>query len=390
MMNVMEDFLRRNAARRAMATGALALALLAGGCASAVAPASSPSGPVAATAAVERPAVFPGEEWERIERPEEVGFSSVALEEVRTVLSDMPSTGLMAVVGGRSLFEHGDLEAVSYLASVRKSILSMLYGIYVDRGVIRLDRTLAEVGIDDHQGLTDREKQATVHDLIAARSGIYHPASNSGDNLSDAPPRGSQAPGSYYLYSNWDFNAAGTVFEKESGLNIFDAVEQHLAVPLGMRDFDRDRHEKGGNLERSMHPSYHMHLSLRDKARIGYLMLREGNWDGEQIVPSDWVRRSTSVITPRSEMNPASRRDGDFGYGYMWWVFDTPELPDAYDGAYAAHGAVGQHILVVPQLDLVIVHKTQSRDGRVSHPEFHRVARMVVDAYCGQSCAAAP
>lgn len=333
------------------------------------------------------PPVFPDQEWERVEHPELVGFSSEGLEEAREALSELSSTGFMAVVGGRSLMEYGDLEVVSYLASVRKSVLSMLYGIYVDRGDIQLDRTLAEIGIDDHQSLTDEEKQATVHDIIASRSGIYHPASNSGDDLARAPERGSKRPGEYYLYSNWDFNAAGTIFEMETGVNLFDALEKELAIPLGMRDFDRERHRKGGNLDRSVHPSYHMHLSVRDKARIGYLMLREGYWDGQQIIPREWVHKSTSLITPREEMNPSSRRDGQFGYGYMWWVFDDPDLPEAYEGAYAGHGAVGQHILVVPKLDLVIAHKTRPGDGRrVSHGQFHEVARMVVDAYCGVEC----
>ena len=61
------------------------------------------------------------------------------------------------------------------------------------------------------------EKTATIDHLITARSGIYHLASNSGDNSPDAPPRGSQTPGEYFLSNNWDFNAAGAVFEQETG-----------------------------------------------------------------------------------------------------------------------------------------------------------------------------
>ena len=330
--------------------------------------------------------VYPAAEWERV-APEIFGFSSTDLEGVRTQLAAMSSAALIAVSGGRVVFEYGDLETVSYLASVRKSILSMLFGNYVEDGTIDLTRTLGDLGIDDHQGLTDEEKKATVHDILAARSGIYHPASNSGDDLASAPPRGSQPPGTYYLYSNWDFNAVGTAFELMTGRNLFDALETDLARPLGMRDFDRSLHQKGGNLERSMHPSYHMHLSTRDMARIGYLMLREGRWEHEQLVPRDWVRRSTHAITPRSEMNPEHRRDGRWGYGYLWWVFDSPDQHPAYDGAYVGLGAVGQHILVVPTLDLVVAHKTVPGDGRrVSHDEFMEVADRIVGAYCGGGC----
>lgn len=344
----------------------------------------------AAVVAAPATPVYPGESWERIESPEAVGWSSEGLARVRERLESMSSSGFMAVVGGRVLMEYGDVEVVSYLASVRKSVLSMLYGIYAERGRIRLDATLAELGIDDHQGLTPEEKQATVRDLLAARSGVYHPASNGGDDLASAPPRGSQRPGTYYLYSNWDFNALGTIFEQETGVDIYDALETELAWPLGMQDFDRSIHRKSGNRNLSQHLAYHMHLSTRDMARIGYLMLRNGNWNGRQIVPAAWVRESTRAITRVHEMNPERRREGPFGYGYLWWVFDRPELGPAYEGAYTGLGAVGQHILVMPALDLVIAHKTVPGEGRrVTHEEFVELVDLFVRARCdGGQCKA--
>lgn len=332
-------------------------------------------------------AVYPDTVWEPVEVPEATGWKSEDLEAVRHQLGGMPSTAFMAVVGGRVLLEYGEVEAVSYLASVRKSILSMMFGNYVADGTIDLDRTIGEVGIDNHEPLTDAEAAATVRHLLSARSGVFLPASNAGDDLDSAPERGSRTPGEYYLYSNWDFNALGTAFELMTGRDIFDALQTDLAEPLGMRDFERERHEKSGNLERSVHPAYHMHLSTRDKARIGYLMLREGAWNGAQIVPRDWVRESTRSITRRTEMNPERRRGGRFGYGYLWWTFDRPNQHPAYHGAYVGLGAVGQHILVVPELDLVVVHKTvPGEDRRVSHDEFMAVADLLVETYCGTDC----
>lgn len=330
--------------------------------------------------------LYPGEAWEYVEDVSAVGWSADGLAKVDEQLATLGSTGLLAVHGGRAFFEYGDVEVLSYLASVRKSILSMLYGIYVDRGVVDLDLTLADLGIDDHQGLTDAEKEATIAHLLAARSGVYHPASNSGDNLGQAPERGSQAAGSYYLYSNWDFNAVGAIFEQVTGHDIYDALETDLVVPVGMQDFDRSIHEKSGNLERSRFPAYHMHLSTRDMARIGYLMLREGQWGGEQIVSREWIRKSTRAITPVHEMNPENRRDGPYGYGYLWWVFDGPETKDAYEGAYVGLGAIGQHILVVPKLDLVVAHKTRPGGESVSHTQFLEVADLIVEAHCGNAC----
>lgn len=330
---------------------------------------------------------YPAAEWAMIGRAECAGFSTNGLQAVRDRLSTMHTTGFMAVVGGRTLMEYGDVRVVSYLASVRKSVLSMLYGIYVDRRVIDLDDTLAELGIDDIGGLTEQEKQATARDLLRARSGVYHEASNSGDDLASAPPRGSQEPGTYYLYSNWDFNALGTIFEQETGRNIYDALEEHLVRPLGMRDFDRASHRRSGDATKSVHLAYHMNFSTRDMARIGFLMLREGRWLDRQLVPRDWVRESTRAHTRVHEMNPERRKSGVFGYGYLWWVFDRADLPATYRGAYTGLGAVGQHILVMPALDLVVVHKTQPGENRsVPHNQFLEVVKLLVDAHCGNAC----
>jgi CubicO group peptidase (beta-lactamase class C family) len=246
---------------------------------------------------------------------------------------------------------------------------------------VDLSRTLAQMGMDDLQGLTAAEQQATTRDLIMARSGVYHPAANDGDDLASAPPRGSQPRGSYYLYSNWDFNAAGAAFERQAGIDLYDAFEQELARPLGMRDFVRAAHRKSGNLQKSRYPAYHFNLSTRDMARIGYLMLRGGRWNGRQVVPEAWVRESTRALTPVGEMNPARRRQGPWGYGYLWWVWDGKAATGPFAGAYSGLGAVGQHITVLPALDLVVAHKTAPRPGKsVSHEQYLEVLQLLVAA----------
>ncbi len=329
-------------------------------------------------------AVFPQETWERWESPEAAGFTTGGLERIESWLKAQDTTGLVITINGKIAYEHGDTERVSYVASVRKSILAMLYGIYHDRGEIDLDLTLAEMGIDDHQSLSDAEKRATARHLILSKSGVYHPASNTGDNLGDAPERGSQEPGSYFLYSNWDFNAAGTVFETQTGVNLFDALDQELARPLGMRHFDRDRHRKGGNPDRSVHPSYHMHFSTLDMARLGHLALREGNWDGRQLISREWMRKMTSPLTPAAEINPESRRENRpwAGYGFMWWVWDGDHNTGPFKGAYAATGFRGQFITVLPALDMVIAHKTVLEDGnRVNSEDFWEFLEIVAKAH---------
>ena len=328
-----------------------------------------------------RAAVFPGPEGERIQDPSTAGYCADKLALVTERAKGLSTTAMMAVVGGRSLYEYGDLTTVSYLASVRKSVLAMLYGNYVKNGTIKLNRTLADLKLDDNGGLLPIEKTATVADLLGARSGVYHEASNPGDNLADAPPRGSQKPGTYFLYSNWDFNALGTIFEQETKQSIYDALEKDLAQPIGMRDFDRARHRREGDAARSIHLAYHMHFSTRDMARIGYVMLRDGEWNGRQVVPRDWAKRISSVVTPVTEMNPAGLKNGPFGYGYLWWIWDGKWSSGAFEGAYTGRGAVGQFITVLPRLDMVVVHKTVPGSGRgVSEQQYQSLLDGLVNA----------
>ena len=329
--------------------------------------------------------VYPGASWERVADAAAAGFSSAALDSIHPYVEGINTSAVMAVVGGRVLFEHGPVDSLSYLASVRKSILAMLYGNYVADGTIDLERTLDDLGMDDVRGLLPIERRARVLDLVTARSGVYHPASNAGDNLADAPPRGSQEPGTYYLYSNWDFNAAGAAFEQLTGRNIYDALEMDLALPLGFADWDRSIHRKSGDASRSRNLAYHMTLSTRDMARIGVLMLRDGLWEEERLLPDGWAGRITSVVTPSEEMNPEGLRGGEFGYGYMWWVWDGPDVPAGFEGAYTGRGAYGQFITVIPGLDLVVAHKTVP-PNQTPWDDYMGILTRLVAAHCGESC----
>jgi CubicO group peptidase (beta-lactamase class C family) len=334
--------------------------------------------------------VFPGVNWER----ETNGLSPETIRGVDAFVRTLDTTGLMVVQHGRVVYEYGDVKRLSYLASTRKSVLSMLYGANMASGKIRLDVTLKELGMSDVGGLLPIEERAKVIDLITARSGVYHPVTQgigllyelrfsacpgvyrpvtAGDDLSKGPKRGSKEPGTYWRYYNWDFNTAGAAFERMTGKNIFDALRDDFAIPIGMQDFDRERQQKSGDLMRSQYPAYHMVLSTRDMARLGLLMLRQGQWRDRQIIPAEWVRRSTSVRTPLTELNRGGAVEIDrFGYGYLWWVWDGPFATGPYQGAYTSLGSYGQYITILPALDMVVAHKTCA-PGDVSESEYFRL-----------------
>ncbi|MBO0883267.1 MAG: serine hydrolase, partial [Mycobacterium sp.] len=156
--------------------------------------------------------VWPGASWDQLQDVATAGFSPTGLERVAAAARPLATTALMVVAGGQVVLQCGDVAEITYQASVRKSLLSLLYGTHVAAGRIRLDSTLAALDIDDVEGLRPDERSATVADLLTARSGVYHPAANPGGDEQNAPPRGSRAPGTHFLYNNWDFNVLGTIF----------------------------------------------------------------------------------------------------------------------------------------------------------------------------------
>lgn len=307
---------------------------------------------------------FPGEEWTFNEHPENDGWNlEKGMEFYRYLIDSTNITGCVIVHKGQIILDYGDIEELSYIASCRKSVLAMLYGKYVENGKIDLDKTVKELGIDDVQGLLPIEKKATVQDMISARSGVYHPEGYPGGMQQFAPERGSVEPGSYWLYSNWDFNVAGYVFEQESGKNIYDEIEKQLAIPLEMQDWDRSVQHKDGDTTISKYLAYPMWFSTRDMARIGLLMLNRGKWKDQQVISESWVDEMIAQRTTFEEINtsvPVFRESPvNFGYGYMWWLWENVE-DKRFKGAYSALGAWGQSITVYPEIDVVVAYKTKA------------------------------
>jgi len=277
---------------------------------------------------------------------------------LRDVLAGFQTSAMLVLRGGQPVFEYGDLAQTSYIASVRKSLISILYGPAVAKGAISLNRTLAEMDFDDKGGLLPRERTATIGDLLMARSGVYHKAANSGDASDRAPPRGSVQPGSYFLYNNWDFNALGVIYERQTGRNFYQAFGEDIAAPLGLRDWNSAGQPVRNDTGLSDYPAYHMLLSTRDMATIGQMMLQQGRWGDRQVVPADWIARTTALATPATEVSRTSPFVEGLGYGWLWWIFDpAADWPAPLKGAYTASGAFGQFITVIPMLDMVVAHK---------------------------------
>jgi CubicO group peptidase (beta-lactamase class C family) len=264
----------------------------------------------------------------------------------------------MIVEGGKVVDQWGDIDKKITSYSVRKSLLSALYGIYSAEGVIDINQTLEQLGIEDSPDpLTHEEKQARVVDLLRARSGIYHPAHMETESMKkNRPARGSHAPGTFWYYNNWDFNVLGTIFEKKTGLKIGEAFYQRIAKPIGMQDFNPgDVYYIAGPI--SVHPAYPFEITARDLARFGLLYLRHGRWNDKQIVPEAWVEKSSHA----NEMVKVNGVDGG-GYEYLWWVdYGGVHFPEvSVPGIFSARGVGAHYLFIIPTLDMVVVHRTDN------------------------------
>lgn len=311
------------------------------------------------------------EPWQSVD-PVSAGWSAEKLQAARAYSDSLKPTAVMLVQDGKVVARWGDVARKVNVASVRKSLLSALYGIGVSEGRIDLKSTLGELGIDDKPpSLTDTEKQATVRDLLMARSGVYHVAAHeTADIRRKRPARGSHAPGTFWYYNNWDFNALGTIYRQRTGEDIFESFETRIAQPIGMEDFT----PRDGSYvleKKSIHPAYPFTMTARDLARFGQLMLDDGRWGEHQIVPAAWVKEATTAYSATDH--------GSLGYGYLWWTLN----PDVFGpGAALASGYGGQQIAVIPAKHLVVVQvvdRTQNPKGvRTSH--FVDLLKQIVSA----------
>ena len=305
----------------------------------------------------------PGQHWVRFETPEQAGWSS---EQLDAACRNTDANAIVLVYHGKIVYTYGDYCRRIKCHSMRKSFLSALYGIYVDRGMIDTAETIAELGISDITPPTSGEKEARVTDLLKACSGIYLPSGQETVEMKKSRPvRGSHPHGTFWYYNNWDFNVLGTIFRRTTHKDIFEAFNEDIASPTQMEDFRlMDGVYEYDSLNTS-HPGYLFKMSARDAARLGVLFLQNGKWNNKQIIPLEWIKQSTS--------SQIATTTPGISYGYLWWIADD------FHGSrmYFASGTNGQRICVIPEKQIVIAINVDTYRGRYIRDIDTLIARLV-------------
>jgi CubicO group peptidase (beta-lactamase class C family) len=248
------------------------------------------------------------------------------------------------------------------LQSVTKGITSLLIGIAIQRGDLPGTDARVVDFFEDYQieNLDEDKRTMTIEDLLTMRSGLdwdewsyaYDDPRNTCAQMEksqdwiqfvlDRPM--ANEPGQVFVYNSGASQLLSAIVKEASGLAVDEYAEAHLFGPLGIAQYHWKATPKGWpDTEGGLY------LKAEGLAKIGYLILHDGVWDGEQVVPEAWVEQSTSWRVGVFPSDPALK----MGYGYQWWQIggSSTRLPRTV----VAAGYGGQYLFVAPELDLVLV-----------------------------------
>jgi len=150
-------------------------------------------------------------------------------------------------------------------------------------------------------------------------------------------------PGAQFEYNDGVSVLLGEIVRQATGVRLDDWAREHLFEPIGIDEFYWKITPAG-----EVDAEGGLYLATEDLARIGYLFLREGNWNGEQVISKEWVEESTQAVVSGLAAAPGST----VGYGYQWWIptWDIRPVRIVHGNGYG-----GQFLFIVPELDLVVV-----------------------------------
>jgi CubicO group peptidase (beta-lactamase class C family) len=173
---------------------------------------------------------------------------------------------------------------------------------------------------------------------IAAFDALDRDARNSRDWIAFTLSQPMDAePGTKWVYNSGGSKLLSGIIRNATGRFIDDYAREYLFTPIGIKDFHWKQTPTG-------HPDTEggLYLSAEDLARIGYLYLRDGMWNGRRVLPEGWVKRATARHVKAAAPG--------WDYGYQWWIMSREDVE-----VWAGRGFGGQFLIVIPSRDIVAV-----------------------------------
>jgi CubicO group peptidase (beta-lactamase class C family) len=302
-----------------------------------------------------QPLYWPATDWP-ISTPEEQGLDSGSiLSMLEEILNEELNIHSVLVIRNGYLvteiyFPPYTQETIHPTYSITKSVTSAMSGIAIQDGFISsVQQNVLDLFPDIAEEARDENlENLTLEHLLTMSAGFNKgtlPDFFSRDASFDAVEhiltnnRVIDKPGETFYYDSGLPHVLSSIIQKTSGLTLEEYAQINLFNPLDITDYIWESDPQGVT-----NGSSGLGLRPQDMAKLGYLYLHNGLWDGEQVVPTEWVQDSTTMhMETRDLMNTAE----DDGYGYYWWI-------DSF-GGYSAHGYGGQYIFVLPGLDMIVV-----------------------------------
>jgi CubicO group peptidase (beta-lactamase class C family) len=320
---------------------------------------------------------IPEGDW-KVSTPAEQGLDPMLVAELYLEASKLETIYGLLVVKNDNLiaegyFNEGSVDQLSKRASVTKSYTSALVGIALEKGYLTsVDQKMIEFFPELADQITDpRKKKITIRHMLQMRAGYpweetdpkYWDALWSGEYLSliEKFPLTSD-PGTQFQYSSLTSHWLGIIVARACGTDLKSFGQEHLFSSLGVKvgDWNQDvdgYYIGGGDIQ----------FTARDMAKFGLLYLNDGQYEGNQIVPADWVRKSLESYS--DDIDTAGIKSGrvgsylyDIGYGYQWW---SASVGGHHINFAWGHG--GQLIILIDELKMVIVVTADSFWGKDLH-----------------------
>jgi CubicO group peptidase (beta-lactamase class C family) len=282
------------------------------------------------------------------------------------------------VLVGEEYFRGDGRDTLYHVRSVTKSVVSLLFGIAIERGLIRsLDATVQEYLDDSYEGIPPLARNITIRNLLTMSGGFQWEEFQSTTYINSWAASFDHvryvlqlpvvnAPGTTFTYNTAACQLLSAIFRQATGVHLLAFARQNLFDQLGMtgdRPWVAD--ERGYN-----YGGYQLSLTPPDMIKIGLLALNEGEFEGRRIVSADWIRASTREQIATNNVIPNGP-----GYGYLWWVsrYGARDL-------YYANGYGGQFILVVPSLRLVVVARSNwTYSGRTADAQWSNTMDIIMN-----------
>jgi CubicO group peptidase (beta-lactamase class C family) len=318
--------------------------------------------------------VFPGEKWE-VATPESQGVNSSKLEEAIQFLEENSGSDgvkeVMIVRNGYLIWEGEGVDKVHGVWSVTKSFTSTVLGLLIGDGKASLN-TLARDIVPE---MNEDYPTLTLSHFTTMTSGYRAQGDEPRGNYTHGPSTTPfipasplfKPPGSKYAYWDSAMNQFAYILTRIAEEPLEDLLKHRIFDPIGVHPDQwrwGDFGEFGGYKINggAGNNNNHIFISAREIARFGHLLLNQGNWDGKQVIPKDWVLKASAVQVPVSLPlgHTESGLQGSGVYGFNWWVNGIHpngerKWPDAPLGTFAAWGHNNNNIFIIPEWDMVVV-----------------------------------